>query len=294
MLGVKQRYFLGSLAKAALKHGLSCPSCGADESDVVSRKYAVTTLRRCRECRLLYRAPTSSATESHRYYNGAYRSGLTTDMPDDAKLAEMKDTGFEGTSKCFDRYIAVLRALGLGRGARLLDFGCSWGYGAWQLQQAGFEVVGFEVSEARAAFAREKMGIRAVTQPQAVDGSFDAIFSAHVLEHVPSVAESIDWSLEGLQRGGLFIAVTPNGSAEFRAKHAERWDRLWGKVHPNFLDNEYYQSKFATVPYFVTSELGRLSELSVWAGKPNQGQGDLSGWELLAIARREALSRQWR
>lgn len=293
MPGVKQRYFLSSLAKSALKRGLSCPSCGADASAIVSRKYAVTTLRRCQTCRLLYRAPTSSASKAHRFYNGAYRSGLTTDMPDEAKLAELKDAGFEGTSKCFDRYIAILQALGLGPGARILDFGCSWGYGAWQLQRAGFEVVGFEVSEARAAYAREQMGIRTFTQPDAVDGQFDAIFSAHVLEHVPTVAGSIDWSLDRLRRGGLFLAVTPNGSAEFRAKDAERWDRLWGQVHPNFLDFEFYQSSFAAVPYFVTSQLSRLSELSVWAERPSQSKGDLSGWELLAIARRQPLSRPW-
>lgn len=284
MPALKPRYLVSSTVKTLTARGFRCPSCGACGSEAVSRKYWVTTLRRCRACRLLYRAPTSTARASHRHYNGAYRSGLTTEMPDEAALEELKRRGFAGTPKCFDRYIAVLRALGFARGARVLDYGCSWGYGAWQMQRAGYEAVGFEVSAARAAFARERMDVDTVTEAAAVRGRFDVVFSAHVLEHVPSVAGTVDRMLGLLAPAGMLVAVTPNGSAEFRAGDHERWNRLWGQVHPNFLDAEYYEAAFSGRAYLLTSRLDRLDRIAAWAAAPRPQRGELGGWELLAVA----------
>jgi hypothetical protein len=44
-----------------------------------------------------------------------------------------------------------------------------------------------------------------------------------------------------LKPGGLFIAFTPNGSAQFRHENERVWSQLWGMVHPNVLDDRYYR-----------------------------------------------------
>ena len=60
--------------------------------------------------------------------------------------SQLLSTRFAGEEKNYAGYIAVLHALGVAEGARMLDFGCSWGYGSWQLAQAGFAVEAFEIS----------------------------------------------------------------------------------------------------------------------------------------------------
>jgi 2-polyprenyl-3-methyl-5-hydroxy-6-metoxy-1,4-benzoquinol methylase len=94
-----------------------------------------------------------------------------------------------------------------------------------------------------------------------VTGPFDIFFSSHVLEHVPSVREAIDFGFRILKPGGIFVAVTPNGSAEFRKNHPSAWHKLWGLVHPNFLDDIFYRSIFADNPIFLSSDPYPMQEI---------------------------------
>ena len=72
----------------------------------------------------------------------------------------LKQWNFSGTPRDINTWIGVLQFLR--PGGRVLDFGCSWGYGTYQLRQAGFDAVGFEVSRPRAKFGREKLGLNII------------------------------------------------------------------------------------------------------------------------------------
>lgn len=76
-------------------------------------------------------------------------------------------------------------------------------------------------------------------------------FSSHVLEHAPSVREALDFGLGLLKPGGLLVAITPNGSRDFQAKAADEWNKLWGLVHPNFLDSTFYEHRFSQGKYLL-------------------------------------------
>jgi 2-polyprenyl-3-methyl-5-hydroxy-6-metoxy-1,4-benzoquinol methylase len=196
--------------------------------------------------------------ESAMFYQTDYSQGFTTEMPNDDALQTVLTNRFKGNEKDYSGYIAVLAALGCKPGQRVLDFGCSWGYGSWQLKQAGYKVIGFEISKPRCGYAQEKLGIDAHTQHEDVgsDQTFDIFFSAHVLEHVPSVRDTIAFARRKLKPGGLFIGFTPNGSMAFKNASPIAWGRLWGVVHPNFIDDVYYRRAFpscllASLPYDV-------------------------------------------
>src|SRR5687768_14606475 len=96
----------------------------------VDRKYLVTTLRRCRRCQLLFRAPTSTHEEQEAFYQEEYQQGFTTDLPDERTLSAYLTSEFRGGEKDYTAYLRVLDALGVLPGQRLFDFGCSWGYGS--------------------------------------------------------------------------------------------------------------------------------------------------------------------
>lgn len=256
-------YLIGSARKCLLRKGYACPSCGGRRSDVVDRKWVVTALRRCRACRLLFRTPTTTAAENEAIYQATYAEGFTTDLPDPDTLARYTAANFKGTEKDYTRYLEVLEALGGRPGQRVYDFGSSWGYGSYQLRAAGYAVDSYEISRPRAAFARDELGATLVEPDQAADRAYDVFFSAHVIEHVPSVADMIALALRVLKPGGLMLTFTPNGGAERRAADPDGWHRAWGFVHPQLIDREYVEARFAGHEYVIASDpypLDRLRE----------------------------------
>jgi SAM-dependent methyltransferase len=225
-------------------------------SSVVDRKYLITQLRRCGNCQLMFRTPTDDPENNLLFYEREYTQGFNTDLPSDAALAEMKRSNFAGTEKCYSYYISVLTQLGLKPGSSIFDYGCSWGYGSYQFAQAGFEVVSFEVAPSRKRYAHEKLGVRTVDDMDraATDfaGHFDCFFSAHVLEHVPSPAQSFKYAMRLLKPNGLFVSFTPNGSDANRAVEPN-WSKHWGEVHPNFIDDVFLDSSFKLSPRAIGS-----------------------------------------
>lgn len=215
-----------------------CPACSETAARVVDRKF-FHTLNECQNCSLCYRYPVETPEQMERFYQSAYQQkGITTDLPTDAELANYKTTKFKNSGKDATRIICLLEKLGLTRGARVLDFGASWGYISWQLREAGYEVEAFEISRPRAEFAR-KLGLEIKTSLAEVPGLFDVVFSSHVLEHVPNPLESLRQMAERLKPGGVVVAFTPNGSPEAQKDDPRRYRSQWGFVHPVLLTAKF-------------------------------------------------------
>lgn len=279
------RYLMSAAAAKIGGRAIACPACGHSNTECIARKHLVTELHRCELCQLLFRAPTMTAETSREFYQDAYSQGFTTDLPDEATLELLLAGKFRSTEKDYSPYVSILTSLRVPAGARLFDFGCSWGYGTWQLKAHGFDVQAFEISSPRACFARERLGLDVHDSLPPPTPSFDVFFSAHVLEHVPSVTESIDYGFSMLKPGGLFIAFTPNGSEAFRRARPWNWMKAWGLVHPNLLDDRYYQTVCANRRHLITSSPYATRELGQWrAGSINRTVGDLAGDELCFAA----------
>ncbi len=238
----KLLYYFNCAAKSLTRSGRRCPSCGSPVSAPVDRKWLITSLRRCASCRLLFRAPSFSPGENDRFYQERYSSNSTTELPGESELRELLSAGFRGHPKNCSAYFGVLEALGALPGGRLLDFGCSWGYGSWQLRAAGYRVEAYEISARRAAYAREKLRIPVLPEPVFLPGNYDIFFSSHVIEHVPSVAGMIETGLRALRPGGLFIAFTPNPSLEQPRADGADFRRMWGYAHPQLIDREFIEA----------------------------------------------------
>jgi len=249
----KLSYLFKAITTQFSPERLRCPNCGNENNQVVDRKYFVTQLRRCGRCQLQYRTPTDNPANNMSFYETEYVQGFTTNLPADSELAKMKENGFAGGEKDYRYYISVLRNLGLEAEDKVLDYGCSWGYGSFQLREAGFNVVSFEIAPTRRRFAHEKLGVATVEDLESIPAeSLDCFFSAHVLEHVPSPAQSIQHALRLLKRGGLFVSFTPNGSNAHKARSPD-WHKLWGEVHPNFIDDVFLDSSFKSTPRIIGS-----------------------------------------
>jgi hypothetical protein len=91
-----------------------------------------------------------------------------------------------------------------------------------------------------------------VTDPRHT-GRYDCFFSAHVLEQVPRPATDFAYARKLITADGLFVSFTPNGSAAFRKKEPVAWSKLWGEVHPNFIDDEFLDVQFRHAPRTIGS-----------------------------------------
>lgn len=261
----------------------------------MSRKYAFATLRRCGSCNLLYRVPTDTAGEAEAFYNGGYEEGLVTDTPDPADLPALQADRFGHAGEFYAYYLGLLPKFGVASGARLFDYGSSWGYGSWLLAQAGYDVTGYEISRSRAAFAARHLDLEMVEDfggfLRTAPGSFDVFFSAHVLEHVPDPAFVLRAGLELLKPGGLLFAAFPNGSTQFRSADAEAWQKSWGEAHPQLLEETFLAGALANVPHIVSSRPHLPDEEALGHLKETSGQlvaTPLDGSEMWFAARKSA------
>ena len=195
------------------------------------------------------------------------------------------------TEDVHSKYVDVLACIGWSPGNRVLDYGCSWGYGSWQLAQAGYIVTGYEISRPRCEYARTQMRVNTTFSLDKIKAPFDVFFSSHVLEHVPSVGQCIELARRLLKPGGWFLTFTPNGSEAFKTKNHGSYMKLWGLVHPNFLDDRFYKSAFGRESYIIDSSPYDLTSIRQWAASPREDSDvlqrvlKLEGDELLVVAR---------
>src|SRR6185437_4483029 len=147
MLGTvdKIKYFLWAGSRYPFSE-TSCASCSSEDTQKIVRKALVTVLYECNACGLRFRVPKDNVASSEEFYQRAYKQGSTTDYPTPSELDRLTATGFKDSNKDFATYIDVIRAVGLKPNAVTLDYGSSWGYGSWQLRQAGYHVYSFEIS----------------------------------------------------------------------------------------------------------------------------------------------------
>jgi hypothetical protein len=106
---------------------------------------------------------------------------------------------------------------------------------------------------------------------------------AHVLEHVPSPAQSFKYAKRLLKRGGVLISFTPNGSDSHRTASPD-WSKLWGEVHPNFVDDVFLDTSFKRSPRAVGSS--PVTNASLPAQVQLKRLNELDGPELFFAARK--------
>ncbi len=260
-----------------------CPACGSHSTTLLKRKYLVTALRRCEQCCLMFRIPKSTDEENNHFYQEDYCQGFTVDCPHPMVLEELKRDGFRHTEKDYSLYIEILKAVGLLPGHSVFDFGSSWGYGSWQLTQAGFLVYSYEVSHPRARYSAEHLGCD-VRPPDGLPEKVDCLFSAHVIEHLVNPRALWEIARNVVKPGGVVILFTPNGEPSLAAT-TKTYHQLWGQVHPLLLTAESLRIMAADYGFQATAhsapyDLGRISSGIA---------GYLTGDELLLVARQNQI-----
>ena len=289
---LKFKYLLICLKKFLTKKNLNCPSCNSNDSLIVDKKYFITSLKRCKNCMLLFRVPTITIEENKHFYQDEYTQGFTTDCPNDDELNELIANNFRNTEKDYAKIIEILNILNLKfdtNVSNLFDYGCSWGYGSYQLKKI-FNVKSYEISASRAKYARDKLGVNIINKSELDslknnEKKLDFFFMSHVLEHVPSPSETLDLGLKLLKKDGYIVSFTPNGSMENK-KTNSNWSKAWGMAHPNFIDEKFYEKFFRNNVYYIGSSKYNLKNIQNFTKNNQNYIDDLSGSELMIIVKK--------
>lgn len=257
-------YLLGG-AYRRVNQSKVCPCCGSIKGLVVDRKL-FHCLIECSKCRILHRYPAESASVMADFYQEGYEEpGITTELPTDKVLESFLANNFKGSPKDFSYHIEIFKSLGLKAGNKLLDFGANWGYATYQFKKAGFDTDAFELSRPRAAYG-EKLGVHISTKYPEMKEQYDMVYSCHVLEHIPNPLKAIQNMLAMVKVGGMVVGHTPNGSLDFRNRIPKLFHRLWGRVHPVLLTDQFVSTNFSDLPVYISSD-DRPETVGTWDKK---------------------------
>ena len=171
-----------------------CPGCHS-QSIASFRK---PDIAECQSCHLLFRNPRPTQAEIARSYDTGGTFAAWQD--EDADRALM-----------WARRAALIRRFS--SGGNLLDVGTGDGRFLQLCRSAGYEVVGTEVSETGAAYARRQgfdVRMGQVTEIELPPASFDIITVWHVLEHVPEPRAVLTKLHSLLRPHGVLIVAVPN------------------------------------------------------------------------------------
>jgi len=164
----------------------------------------------CANCGLRFRTPPEASAVLD-FYGQQYHERMVGGVDDVQRELQHRR---ENDARI--RYLKLFTASG-----RVLDVGCSLGHLAKQLEQAGFDVMGSDISAFACERAERLLGAGKVLHgpiegfADRFEGAFDAITMLDVIEHFVDVVAPLTGCLKMLKPSGVLFLRTPTLSSPF-------------------------------------------------------------------------------
>lgn len=238
-----------------------CTVCGASDNVGVMRKTndgrgrGEISLRRCRRCGVVFLESGSAG----------YDLGLYSYYEEKKSLAksEIYNPITEAGLTALLHWLAKRSP-----GRRVLDVGCGYGHFVDVALQAGFEVMGIEVSESAVSVCRSfslPVVQMDIFSPELERESYDICTLFEVLEHVPEPAKILARAEELLRPGGVLYLTTPNFACLDRRFLGEGW-RVVNREHLTYFEPKTLRETVLTHTRFKLEWL-RTKNMSLHALK---------------------------
>jgi 2-polyprenyl-3-methyl-5-hydroxy-6-metoxy-1,4-benzoquinol methylase len=150
--------------------------------------------------------------------------------------------------------------------AKVLDIGCGGGLFLSLLKQRGAQVIGIELSDSRAQYAKSKHGLEIDKHPiesehwqKGFVNHFDAVTLWDVIEHVNYPKQTLQCAAHVLKPNGLLLIDTPCRDSFYHRFGAFTYKLSRGK-YPTFLNAMYSSHLFGHKQIFSTPEMKNLFE----------------------------------
>lgn len=161
---------------------------------------------------------------------------------------------------------AVLRH-GEIKGKRVLDIGCGGGLFLAKMNAKGADVLGIELSDTRAHYAKTKYGFEVIKRTiedkywKPFHGTFDVVTLWDVIEHVNFPLATLRAATEMLKSGGILLIDTPCRDA-FYHRFGEFTYKISGGRFPTFLNTMYSAKPFGHKQIFSLGEMKSALEMA--------------------------------
>jgi len=227
------------------KVNVSCHLCDSSEQKLIARgrehEYTNTTddifsVVQCARCGLVFLNPRPADTELSTIYPTEYPSFVEEEVSSGrSPVLKLKEIfvdrlGYPSRVRTALRYVHSSN-----QPLRILDVGCGVGRVLSLFKQyysGAIETVGLDFDQNATALTRSKghAAIQGMFEEAEIRaGSFDCIYSSHVIEHVADPKAFLKKVKSALKPGGLFFCETPNiGSVD--ARLLSRMG-IWGGFH---------------------------------------------------------------
>jgi 2-polyprenyl-3-methyl-5-hydroxy-6-metoxy-1,4-benzoquinol methylase len=152
-------------------------------------------------------------------------------------------------------------------GKRVLDIGCGGGLFLSKMKKAGADVLGIELSDTRAHYAKTKHGFDVVKRAIEDDywktfhGMFDVVTLWDVIEHVNYPLATLRSAADMLKSGGILLIDTPCRDA-FYHRFGEFTYRISRGKYPTFLNTMYSAKPFGHKQIFSLAEMKSALEMA--------------------------------
>ncbi|WKZ45015.1 MAG: class I SAM-dependent methyltransferase [Anaerolineales bacterium] len=182
------------------------------------------------------------------------------------EVAAYIETQLQANARKFENQANIVKGHLPLQNAKVLDIGCGGGLFLSLLKEQGAEVVGIELSDSRAQYAKSKHGLEIHKHPIESDfwqrgyaNHFDTVTLWDVIEHVNFPLQTLQSAANVLKEGGLLLIDTPCRDS-FYHRFGELTYRLSGGKFPTFLNAMYSSHLFGHKQIFSTSEMRQLFE----------------------------------
>ncbi|MBI5825507.1 MAG: class I SAM-dependent methyltransferase [Chloroflexi bacterium] len=166
-----------------------------------------------------------------------------------------------------EHQVGAVRRNGEISGKKVLDIGCGGGLFLSKMKQAGAEVLGIELSDTRAYYAKTRHGFEVVKRTiedaywQAHHGTFDIVTLWDVIEHVNYPLATLRSAADMLKSGGVLLIDTPCRDA-FYHRFGEFTYWLSRGKYPTFLNTMYSAKPFGHKQIFSLAEMKSALEMA--------------------------------
>ena len=223
--------------------------------------------------RLVYKLKNANVFVSKNGFHFIDYLDPVEDIPPEIDASQLTDevaayieTQLQANAKKFDTQANIVKQHLPLQDAKVLDIGCGGGLFLSLLKQQGAEVIGIELSDSRARYAKVKHGL--VIEKHPIENEywqtgyatrFDAVTLWDVIEHVNYPLQTLQSAARVLKQGGLLLIDTPCRDSFYHRFGALTY-RLSGGRCPTFLNAMYSSHLFGHKQIFSTSEMKRLFE----------------------------------
>lgn len=200
-----------------------CACCGAEgaNDDLSARALGLMPpfgIKKCPGCRLRWQSPRPTASDLTALYSESYFS----ENPDLPRLLEryvaprtrsrrFADAPSENAARVAASHLQEMERR-LGSPGNLLEVGVGRGTFLQEARSRGWQCTGIEPSAQGSERARAK-GLDVVTttlESFRPEGTFDAVFAGHVLEHLRDPLAAASLMRKWLRPGGILVIEVPN------------------------------------------------------------------------------------